>query len=127
MAATYTAGSTADRDRCRLYLGDTNVDAGAFLFDDAEWDDFLATEVSVNKAVALAAETMANRAAQQMDFAADGSRLDAGKQHAYWTKQAIRWRAKGEGVKVVVPTRIDGYSDDVDSDETNANAFLDDL
>jgi len=115
MVATYTAGSTADRDRCRLYLGDTNTSIP--LFEDAEWDDFLATETTVNKAVALAAETMANRSAQKMNFTADGSRFEAGKQYEYWLGQARRWRAKSQGATVVVPTRIDGYSDDVDSDE----------
>ena len=117
MVATYTAGSTADRDRCRLYLGDTDVNVGAFLFDDAEWDDFLATEVSIEKAVALACETMANRSAPKMDFGADGSRFSAAAQYDHWMKQALRWRAKSLTASVVVPTRIDGYSQDVDSDE----------
>ena len=42
MAFTYTAGSTADRDRVRLEIGDT--DADRVLFQDAELDDFLAQE-----------------------------------------------------------------------------------
>jgi hypothetical protein len=42
MAFSYTAGSTADRDRVRLELGDTDSDRA--LFQDAELDDFLTQE-----------------------------------------------------------------------------------
>ena len=39
MAFSYTEGSSADRDRVRLEIGDT--DSGRALFQDAELDDFL--------------------------------------------------------------------------------------
>lgn len=121
MSFTYTAGSIADRDRVRLYLGDT--DALAPLFQDAEHDDFLASEGSVNGAVALACETMANISARKVDVVADGSAFRASQQHAHWMKQARKWRARAGGTVMVMPTRVDGFSDDIDSDETNQVRF----
>ena len=116
MAQTYEPGSTADRDRVRLYMGDTDV-TGTVLFVDEEYDDFLATEGSVNKAVALAAETMANKTARNIDFSADGSSFKASQEHTAWVKMARKWRGIGEGANVVAPTKIDGYSQTVDSDD----------
>ncbi|MAH47026.1 hypothetical protein CMI37_14460 [Candidatus Pacearchaeota archaeon] len=120
MAATYTAGSTADLDRARLYLYDIDVDSSP-LFQDEEWNDFLASEGSVYGAVALACETMANRSARKIDFTADGSAFSASAEYEHWMKQAQRWRAKGLGVTVVVPTRVDGYSMTIDADDVNTN------
>ena len=114
--STYAPGSTADRDRCRLYLGDTDV-TGTALFDDAEWDDFLATEVSVNKAVAKAAETMMARSATKMDFSADGSSFKASQTYNHWKTMARQFRTKGQGASVVVATPVDGYSQDTPSDD----------
>ena len=42
MAFSYTAGSTADRDRVRLEICDT--DEERVLFQDSELDDFLSQE-----------------------------------------------------------------------------------
>jgi hypothetical protein len=46
MAFSYTAGSTADRDRVRLEIGDTDEDR--ILFQDAELDDFLAKKATAS-------------------------------------------------------------------------------
>lgn len=117
MGFSYTPGGTDNRHRVRLYLGD--VDAQAPLFQDEELDDFLSTEGSVNGAVALAAETMANVSARKMDVVADGSSFKASQQHDHWMKQARKWRAKASGTQSIMPRRVDGYSQDIDSDQVN--------
>ena len=58
MAFSYTAGSTADRDRVRLEIGDT--DEERVLFQDSELDDFLSQEGdNVMAASARACEVLA--------------------------------------------------------------------
>ena len=74
MAFTYTAGSTADRDRLRLEIGDTNVDRK--LFDDEELDDILLREVTVIPAAAKCCENLSVKCAQDFNFSADGSSFD---------------------------------------------------
>ena len=72
MAFTYTAGSTAERDRVRLEIGDT--DADRVLFQDAELDDFLTQEgESILGSAARACETLAVRFARDFTFSSDGS------------------------------------------------------
>ena len=44
MAFSYTAGSTADRDRVRLEIGD--VDSDRVLFQDAEIDDLINRKIN---------------------------------------------------------------------------------
>ena len=116
--STYTPGSTATRDRARLYLGDTDV-SGTPLFTDLEWDDIIAVNVSTDASVAAAAEIMANRTASKMDFSADGSSFKASQAHEHWSKMARKWKVKAQGVAVLIPTKIDGYSDDIDADDVN--------
>ena len=116
--STYTPGSTATRDRARLYLGDTDVD-GVPLFTDLEWDDIIAVNVGTDASVAAAAEIMSNRTAPKMDFSADGSSFKASQQHTHWVKMARNWKIKAGGVAVLFPTKLDGYSDDVGSQEVN--------
>ena len=71
MAFTYTKGSTANRDRVRLEIGDTDEDRA--LFEDAELDDLLVQEGSVLLAAAHACEALAVRFARDFDFTADGA------------------------------------------------------
>jgi len=119
-ASTYDDTSTTDRNRCRRYMGDTRVGTDVALFSDAEWDDFLVTEVTINKAIALACETMANRAAEDFDFSADGSNFRRSARYEHWMKQASRWRRKSLPSVVVMPTPVDGFSQNTDADAVTA-------
>jgi len=123
MAVTYTAGSTADRDRLRLLIGDTDVIADAdALYQDAELDDLLLIEGSVNLAGALAFEILAGRVAGEYDFTADGASFRRGSSAGSYMSRAKQLRARGAGVAVTHIQRIDGYSDDVSSEEVNVGA-----
>ena len=124
MAATYTAGSTADRDRLRLIIGDTPTAGGTTfaadidaLFQDEELDDLLVQEASVNLAGALALEILASRASGAFDFSADGASFKKGSVADRYMKRATQLRARGRGQKTLMPLRKDAYSDDVSGEE----------
>ena len=124
MAFSYTAGSTADRDRVRLEIADT--DESRALFQDAEIDDFLAQEGdSVLKAAARACETLSMRFARDFDFTADGATFRKSQQHAHYASEAKRLRRKAQGSTTIMPRRQDGYSVYTDSDEVTGLNSLD--
>lgn len=124
MAFTYTAGSTADRDRVRLEIGDT--DSERALFQDAELDDFLSQEGdSVLGASARACETLAVKFARDYTFSADGSSFQKGSVAQAFRQEAKRLRRKAKGATTVMPRRKDGYSIHTDSDDVTGLNVLD--
>ena len=96
MAFSYTEGSSADRDRVRLEIGDT--DSSRALFQDAELDDFLSQE---------------------------GDNVMASSATLMYQKLARRLRNRARGTTTVVPRRKDGYSVYTDSDEVTGLNILD--
>ena len=118
MAFTYTAGSTANRDRLRSEIGDTNVDRK--LFDDEELDDILVLEVTLIPAAARACERLATRFARDFTFSADGSSFNKETVTEHYAKEGRRLRALARGTSVIPGRRKDGYSDDINSDEVNS-------
>jgi hypothetical protein len=124
MAFTYTAGSTSERDRVRLEIGDT--DGTRVLFEDAELDDFLAQEGDdVMGSAARACEVLAVRFARDYTFSADGSSFQKGTLSQTYEKLAKRLRARARGTTTIVPRRKDGYSVYTDSDEVTGLNILD--
>ena len=124
MAFSYTAGSTADRDRVRLEIGDTDEDR--ILFQDAELDDFLAQEGnSILGAAARACETLATRFARDFTFTADGASFQKGNITQMYMNQAKRLRRQARATTTVMPRRVDGYSVYTDSDEVTGLNILD--
>lgn len=124
MAFSYTPGSTADRDRVRLEIGDT--DSERVLFQDAEIDDFLSQEGnSILGASARACETLAVRFARDFSFTADGASFQKGNVTQMYMNQAKRLRRQSRGATTVMPRRVDGYSVYTDSDEVTGLNILD--
>ena len=124
MAFSYTAGSTADRDRIRLEIGDT--DENRILFQDAELDDFLSQEGnSILGTAARACETLAVRFARDFTFSADGASFQKGNITQMFMAQAKRLRRQARATTTVMPRRIDGYSVYTDSDEVTGLNILD--
>ena len=124
MAFSYTAGSTADRDRVRLEIGDTDEDR--ILFQDAELDDFLAQEGnSILGSAARACETLAPRFAREFTFTADGASFQKGNITQMYMNQAKRLRRQARATTTVMPRRVDGYSVYTDSDEVTGLNILD--
>ena len=107
MAFSYTAGSTADRDRVRLEIGDTDEDR--ILFQDAELDDFLAQEGnSILGSAARACETLATRFARDFTFTADGASFQKGNITQMYMNQAKRLRRQARATTTVMPRRVAG-------------------
>ena len=124
MAFSYTAGSTADSDRVRLEIGDTDEDR--ILFQDAELDDFLAQEGnSILGSAARACETLATRFARDFTFTADGASFQKGNITQMYMNQAKRLRRQARATTTVMPRRVDGYSVYTDSDEVTGLNILD--
>ena len=124
MAFSYTQGSTADRDRVRLEIGDT--DSSRALFQDAELDDFLTQEGdSVMGSAARACEVLAVRFARDYSFSADGGSFQKNQVTMVYQKLARRLRNRARGTTVIVPRRKDGYSVYTDSDEVTGLNILD--
>ena len=112
---TYEDGGTSVRNRVRLLIGDT-TEAEA-LFSDAELDDMVTRETSVDATAALACETLAIRFARQFDFSADGSSFHASQKSAAYKILGRQFRARARGTTVVMPQRVDGYSQTIPSDQ----------
>tara|TARA_R110000824_G_scaffold173671_2_gene351792 strand:- start:296 stop:706 length:411 start_codon:yes stop_codon:yes gene_type:complete len=124
MAFSYTPGSTADRDRVRLEIGDT--DESRVLFQDAELDDFISQEGnSILGASARACETLAVKFARDFTFSADGASFQKGSVTQMFMAQAKRLRRQARATTTVMPRRVDGYSVYTDSDEVTGLNILD--
>ena len=124
MAFSYTAGSTADRDRVRLEIGDT--DESRVLFQDAELDDFISQEGnSILGAAARACETLAVKFARDFTFSADGASFQKGNVTQMFMAQAKRLRRQARATTTVMPRRVAGYSVYTDSDEVTGLNILD--
>ena len=124
MAFSYTAGSTADRDRVRLEIGDT--DESRVLFQDAELADFISQEGnSILGAAARACETLAVKFARDFTFSADGASFQKGNVTQMFMAQAKRLRRQARATTTVMPRRVDGYSVYTDSDEVTGLNILD--
>jgi len=115
MAFSYTAGSTADADRVRLELGDTDEDRA--LFNDAEVTDLLEQESSYLEAAARGCEILSVRFARDFTFTADGARFEKGTMSQTYANRAKELRGRATSSGTVMPERHDGYSDDITSDE----------
>tara|TARA_Y100000310_G_scaffold126272_3_gene125048 strand:+ start:7470 stop:7898 length:429 start_codon:yes stop_codon:yes gene_type:complete len=127
MTATYTVGSTADRDRLRLKIADYPLGGGdAFAaatdadFQDEELDDILSQEGDdLDLSAAHCYEVLAGRAARSFDFTADGATFRRGMTVKELRQQAKIFRARGRSGDVVEPERKDGYSTTVHAAEVN--------
>lgn len=130
MAFTYNGTLTTDLDRVRFYLQDTVSAAGPKPsdgnFTDAELSGLITVEGSWERAVAAGLEALAAAWAKHVTFSADGLSVSQSNIAQSYQTEAAKWRklygpagstgTTGTGTTAV--TRIDGYSDDVSSDDT---------
>ena len=125
MAFTYLDDLSTDRAQVRFYLQDTVENSGPRPdddnFSDDEIDGLLSIEGSVARAVAGGYEVLATAWAGYADWGAGPRRESASQIAARYDKKAQDWRqrhgAQASGVGTRHPTRADGYSDDVSSEE----------
>lgn len=120
-AGTAAGAITADRDKVRLELGDTDPDK--VLWYDEEYDVWLANRgSSVLLAAADAAEAAARRFARAFDFETDGQSFKRSQQSKMYADLAKSLRSRASSVTTVASTRVDGYSDDVTNQETSTGS-----
>ena len=127
MTFSYADTLTTDRDRVRFYLQDTAYNAGPKPadgnFSDEELDGLIAVEGTWQRAVAAGFETLAAAWRRYPSFSADGLQLSRSDIAKGYADQAQQWRkqygaamsSSRAGSRAV--TRVDGYSNDVDSHE----------
>lgn len=124
MTWTYTQGSTTVRNRVRLEIGDTDSDRA--LFSDEELDDIIVQETNVYPSAARACEILAVRFSRDFNFSADGASFQKGSVAQMYRDMAKRLRARARGTTVVMPQRVDGYSQTTPShDVTRTRASFD--
>lgn len=137
MTFSYTAGLSADKDKVRFYVDDVTENDGPFPedtngnhgnFSDEDLAGLITVEESWQRAVCACYERLSGAFAseavihagprrEELETAAKTYRLkaiDCRKEYGYPTHEDAE--ASRAGVRH--PTRIDGYSQDVSSDET---------
>lgn len=117
------AAITANRDKLRLELGDTDEDNP--LFNDDEIAYFLAVESNeILPARLRAAEAAVFKLARAYDFATDGQSFSRSQMSKAYATMAKQLRAQGvttssdpSGIRTIATTVVDGYSDDIPNDQ----------
>ena len=124
MALTYSGTLATDLDKVRFYIGDRVASSGprpaSANFTDAELAGLITTEGGWQKAVAAAFETLAGEWAAYVDTAIGPRRQSFSQTADRYENLAKTWRRRSgsssrAGSRSV--TRVDGYSDDIASDE----------
>lgn len=129
MTFTYSGDLGTDLDKVRFYVQDMTSGAGPkpadANFTDAEITGLITAEGTWQRAVAAAFETLAAAWRRYPSFASPSLSLSRSHIADGYAKQAEAWRARyglstsgasRAGSRVV--TRQDGYSTDVDSNDT---------
>jgi hypothetical protein len=128
MAITYAGTLATDLDKVRFHIGDTDKTTSIGpkpndgQFTDDELNGLITLEGSWGRAVAAAFEALAALWAKHPNFSADGMSASQSDIAEQYRDSAATWRLRhgsadtaAGGSGLVVPTRMDGYSDDVDS------------
>ncbi len=111
---------TTNLDKVRLEIGDTDVTN--FLFSDDEINYFL--EVAgdnVLLAALRACEAAARQFARAYDFKTDGQEFKRSQQAQAFREMAKDLRARVGTSGTLPVTRVDGYSDDIESQDVLIN------
>lgn len=114
---TFTYDLETAIGQVRLEVGDTDRDAA--LLTDEEITFFLEEEGSVLAAAARACEALAARFARAFDITTDDQSLKRSQRAVAFRAQAKELRGRiGGTIGTVTTTRVDGYSQDIDNEET---------
>jgi len=126
---TYDSGLGTNRDKVRFHLQDTTSGSGPLPddgnFTDDELDGLIDAEGTWQRAVAAGFEALAMAWARYPTFKADGLSLNRSDIAKAYREQAAKWRkdyGRTRGVNVAGIIKVDGYSDDVTSDDVDTSA-----
>ena len=125
MTFTYTQTLLTDRDKIRFAIGDTTEDSGVLPggsnFSDEELAGLVTQEGSWEGAVLACFNSLSARYGKLVDFAVGQRRESLSQAAESFRKQAEDWKKKHGLTSTSVGTRgmvrVDGYSDDVASDD----------
>lgn len=100
----------------RLEMGDT--DSAAPLFTDEELQRWITARASnVLLAAADACDALARKFARRFDFQSDNQRFSRSQMSKQYAALAQSLRDRASGVTSVATTRIDGYSQDITTED----------
>ena len=131
MTVTYIGDLSTDRDKVRFYLQDTVEGSGPKPsegnFTDAEVDGLISLEGSWQRAVAAGLEALAVAWARYADLTVGPRNEKLSQVAKRYQEQADVWRerygsATMRRVYVAGQVRVDGYSDDVASDDVDTSS-----
>lgn len=111
---------SSDLDRVRLLIGDTDSNDPLFQDDEITYFLELAGQV-VLKAAANACDAAAAKFARGFRFKTDDQEFDPTTMTANYREMAVAFRSQATGATGIVPTKIDGYSQDIPADEVAAS------
>ncbi len=124
MAFTYVGDLSTDLDKVRFYIQDTVSGSGpkpsGTNFTDAEIGGLVTAEGTWQRAVAACFESLAAIWRTRYDFTTEGQSFRRSGVAEGFAKDAAKWRKDFGGTARAsdsAVTRIDAYSDDIDSDE----------
>lgn len=125
---TWTYSSTAlstDLAKVRLQIGDT--DTNDQLMTDEEINRYLDVETNLTLAAAKCCEALEAKYARQFSFGADGANYNLDQKMKHFGDLAIKLRklAVATDSEIVAITRVDGYSDDIDSQDVTVSSGQD--
>jgi len=126
MAFTYDDTLNTDRDKVRFALQDTQIDSGpkpnGGNFSDNELSGLVTLEGEWQRAVAAGFEALAAIWTQYADLSEGPHKETLSQVAEGHRKSAVLWRARsGSAIpaRVAGIIKVDGYSDDVTSDDVN--------
>lgn len=128
MAFTYLGNLSTDLDKARFYIQDTVVDSGpkpsGGNFTDAELSALVTAEGTWQRAVAAALDALAAVWSQHSNLTVGPRSQAYSDVSKAYQERADQWRKEHHiyaGVKTAGVIRVDAYSDDVTSDDVDAD------
>lgn len=118
MAFTYLGTLATDLDKIRFEIGDVN--SGDPLFTDEEIVGKQAGESNHLIVAAQLCDILATKFARDYDFSTDGQSFSRSQRSSAYAARAMDLRARAGGISSNATVKVDGYSDDVPYDESDA-------
>lgn len=130
MAFTYSDDLSTDRDKVRFHLQDTTDGSGPKPgdgnFTDNEIDGLIEVAGSWQRAVAAGLRALASAWRRYPDFKADGLKLSRSDIAEGYDEAAGAWEKRfgiPAPVAVAGVVKVDGYSDDIASDDATQGEY----
>lgn len=115
----FTYDTSTTLGKVRLQIQDT--DASDALFTDAEVQVYLDLRAdNLLQTAADLCDVLAIRFSREFDFETDRQKFSRSQRQKMYAEMAVSLRARANGgVQSVPSTKVDGYSSDIDSEQTS--------